>query len=366
MRQTLDCGEIIPWLVKTAADFSREVFDGMPPVTFRCAKQKDCRGIEARYICGERVIEFSPGFIASCWKKKRRFWDLGKLWGTLLHELVHAWVDWKGLGSEFAEGHNEWFLWKAHCLRINLAPTRARYGPALIELHEEIKRGWNPTFMSLGEWRGFANALEGWDRKDWETLLSDCRVIERIEKRMPADAWHRVVEDVNRWNPFVSDYELVKNIDTYVPADLLYWVVVALGGWHIPAYELVNDLRGRSPHSLGEYVGKWRDAIWAIEQWERAPARTILNELESLHADEQGEIARIVSRCEPLRKVLARVKEQFYREIDEVNRNAAHLGIGCSEDWDDIYLYAEANYSFVPKLTTDTIMFEDFCKLCAV
>jgi hypothetical protein len=156
---------VTDWLPVRIKELRHWEFDDMPPVTVIFGTQEDCIGIEARYHrAPKRVIEFSPGFIASCWKQKKGIMDWYKIERTLTHELIHAWVDWKGMWSDQAEGHNEAFLRKAYLLGLDLDATLDKYAEAR-EIHEKIKREAELVFPPIKEvkedapWDAFGPSL---------------------------------------------------------------------------------------------------------------------------------------------------------------------------------------------------------------
>jgi hypothetical protein len=71
-------------------------------------------------FCTERgTIVFSHSYVQRVGKR-----DLDN---TIKHELTHSWVFWKGLHSNFAEGHNAAFIKKAQQLGIDLNSVFLRY-----------------------------------------------------------------------------------------------------------------------------------------------------------------------------------------------------------------------------------------------
>jgi hypothetical protein len=56
---------------------------------------------------------------------------------TVFHELIHAWVDWKGLSSNVGGGHNEAFLKKAIEFNLELSGTLATF-PEAREIYDRL------------------------------------------------------------------------------------------------------------------------------------------------------------------------------------------------------------------------------------
>jgi hypothetical protein len=354
MRRKLDCGEILPWLIKTSDDFSREFFDGMPPVTFTCAKQKDCHDIEARYCHTTRVVEFSPGFIKSCWKGKRRFWDLGRLRVTLLHELIHAWVDWKGLWSEFGNGHNEWFLYKAWSLGLNVHAVRGRW-PETGPLDDDIRLGWDPSIIKFSDWRALIRAAKGWEHKDWEDLVLSCRLIADSEAGMSAYDWRRVLAALKRCNPIVSDYKVVLEIERRVPLNDWWGLrrMAELG--EIPYYKADKNFSCGHAHRWSEIVQRSYRVVQIIEHWGGASVYHVAEEFG--HARPTLlENTEAIKCCKPLRELFARLWTGFNEEAASADRFANELVRNCADD-EQLALYSEPNRLCFQKPDTDIYQF---------
>jgi hypothetical protein len=117
-------------------------FDGMPSVPIVVGKEESFREkAMAHYLFSVRKIEVHP-----FWASDRT--SFGSIQTSVKHELIHAWIHWKGLKGkalkdEEVDCHNEYFLWKAHQMKIDIRSTLERY-PALKPDYEIIKLGWNP------------------------------------------------------------------------------------------------------------------------------------------------------------------------------------------------------------------------------
>src|SRR5205085_5921782 len=83
----------------------------------------------------ERTVYIHPS-----WNSRS---DIKQLTDLIKHELVHAWVHWKGLYTGFANGHNEAFLRKCMELDVDVLHLRHTYPETIgiIEkLQEEMKK----------------------------------------------------------------------------------------------------------------------------------------------------------------------------------------------------------------------------------
>jgi hypothetical protein len=70
---------------------------------------------------------------------------LKELRDVVIHELIHAWVHWRGLYSSENNGHNAWFIWKAYYMGINLNSTFRVY-PETKSIYDNVKNGWYPDY----------------------------------------------------------------------------------------------------------------------------------------------------------------------------------------------------------------------------
>jgi hypothetical protein len=121
-------------------------FDSMPPVPLTVGKPESFRnGAIAHYRFETRTIELHP------------FWaddgtNFGRIKTSIKHELVHAWVHWKGLKGSILKDkecnhHNEYFLWKSRQLGIDVNYLFTKY-PQTLPVWEKIKAGWEPSIKS--------------------------------------------------------------------------------------------------------------------------------------------------------------------------------------------------------------------------
>lgn len=349
MSYTADLVGILRWLRERARVFLTESdFDGMPEVPVRYGRQEDFDGITARYLpTPVRVIEFSPGFVASCWNAGGGFWDLPKLEKVLLHELVHAWVDWVRCWSYDSGGHNEWFVWKAHQVGLDLPATRYHWRD-IIPLHEEVKRGWDPGAIRLDDWGELVLAAGGWARKSWESLVSDCRVIAGLEAEVAADDWPRVLEAVGRLHPSVSDYKIILEIERRAPSEEWREIRRVLELWSISYLGLVDALKCAPPETWPKTIGMWHETVLVMEHWNSALLSDIVDEFGRVRSLLYGLVGAI-KRCDPLCRFIGRLKERFDGEFNWVSsfgwkNSSAH-------EWEDDYSeeelmvnLAESNY----------------------
>ena len=125
-----------------ADNLLKHFFDEMQSVPIVVGKEESFRkGVMAHYLPLMRKIEVHP------------FWasdttNFGTIQTNVKHELIHAWVHWKGLkGAVLKDNecdfHNEYFLWKACQLGIDVQYLFTKY-PKTLPVWEKIKSGWNP------------------------------------------------------------------------------------------------------------------------------------------------------------------------------------------------------------------------------
>lgn len=334
-----DFDGILRWLRERAAHFLRVFdFDGMPPVHVAFGRQEDFNGITARYLPGPAcVIEFSPAFIASCWNAGGGFWDLPKLDKVLLHECVHRWADWMGYHNDEAEGHNKWFLWKAHEVGLDLPATRHRW-PEIIPLHEEVKLGWDPRAMGLEDWRELAGAARGWEWDRWEPLVARCRVIEAMGAKVAPRYWPRVLRAVGRLNPSLPDYKIILEIEARAPSEEWHELRRVLERWGASYREVVDELKRRPPDTWPETIGMWREPALVMEHWGSAAPSEIVAEFRRVWPVLRG-LVEAIKRSGPLCRFVARVKDRFDREFNWVG------GFGwansSAHEWEDDYAEEE-------------------------
>ncbi|HYP00563.1 MAG TPA: hypothetical protein VER76_10275 [Pyrinomonadaceae bacterium] len=158
--------EVLTWLRKEAEDYIRSKFDRMPPVIIKCGEHLQDSDIDALYTRYTRVIEFAPHFLAACTDAGKPIWKWA-LKNVLLHELIHAWVDWIGEWTDESDGHNEVFLRKAFQLGLTLTGTLNKYPRAesiYLMLEAEARAAhWNEINrkMNLGTGSIFSHLKEG-------------------------------------------------------------------------------------------------------------------------------------------------------------------------------------------------------------
>lgn len=119
-------------------DYCQKYFDNMPAPSIRIGNKAyfDKHNNDAHYDQNSGLIEISPEAASDALQ-------LSKIKDTVKHELVHAWLDWKGLDSDDYGGHGAWFLWKAHKLGLDIHYLFNEY-PDLEDVWERIQIGWKP------------------------------------------------------------------------------------------------------------------------------------------------------------------------------------------------------------------------------
>jgi hypothetical protein len=101
---------------------------------------------------GKQVIEFKPSYYHSA--------SVKELKSVMKHELIHAWVDWMGLGygdsvvdklvAESNKHHGPYFVWKSIELgdENEMAGTFHHY-PGMQIVYDKIRAGGNDTYNSI-------------------------------------------------------------------------------------------------------------------------------------------------------------------------------------------------------------------------
>jgi hypothetical protein len=118
-------------------------FDGMPSVPITLGKPESFRnGVMAHYLPSMNAIELHP-----LWAHDGI--NFGDIKNSIKHELAHAWVHWKGLKGVVLKdgecgGHNEYFLWKAHELKVDIDYLFAKY-PQALPVWQRIQSSWKPS-----------------------------------------------------------------------------------------------------------------------------------------------------------------------------------------------------------------------------
>lgn len=345
--------ELLEWLRGEAERLSSLYFDEemqkMPRVRIELGMQEDLTGVMAHYIPSKRRIEFSPGFLESCWMEKKGVWDFSRARDILQHELSHGWVDWKGKWTGFAGFHNEWFLWKAHHVGVNLGTTRDKW-QEVIPLHDEIKRGWNPFHISFGEWRRLVEATEDWKSKSWHCLLDDCQAIEEIENSIAPENWPRIVKEMGRWNRFIHGYGVIKSIKTHRSFYDLLEIIETIERRGQPVYEFIEELQRRSVKEWDEAIEKWGEVIWAVNRWTICPSSETIEDFRSM----PNEMRQVILNCKPLTRL---IKHIFDEVCDAVNSFIREVERSSYEDEEEVYLYSELNRFCLQKPDMETYEF---------
>jgi hypothetical protein len=115
-------------------------FDNMPSIKFLL--QEDNRfydktgGLHALafYDPNTKIIYVNPGYTSRA--------SYLQMVDTVKHELIHAWVHWRGLLDNVGGGHNEAFIRKAIELQIDLDPTLTKF-PEARAIYERLTRSAN-------------------------------------------------------------------------------------------------------------------------------------------------------------------------------------------------------------------------------
>jgi hypothetical protein len=125
-------------LKEMVRDYCGRYFDRMPepPITIEKGVAFDSENILAHYRPDYKDIQVSE-------KAAGDYVCLMELKDTVKHELVHAWVHWKGYNSHEHEGHNIYFFWKAHQLGLDLEGVFEKY-PGSRKLYKKVLGGWEP------------------------------------------------------------------------------------------------------------------------------------------------------------------------------------------------------------------------------
>lgn len=340
-----DYQSFLLWARRRAAELCAD-FDHMPPVNIELGNREEFErlGIQARYTPdARRLIEFSPGGIDRHWNEKYGYADYVGLEKLLVHEMTHGWVHWMGLWSDFAQGHNEWYVWKAHQFKLGLPATRHRW-PEVIPFHEEVKNGWHPGVLSFGDWRALVGAARGLDPCRYEStdLVANGRVIAGMEAKLGPDGWRKIAPALERCNPEVANYRVIMEVAAQAPCNRWHLIKRALRRWSVSfdESELAGSLGSLPGGMWRETIRKWCRAAVIMEGWEALNTGRIEEEYESVRPKLLG-CAWAVALCGPLFRLVEVLKERFDAEGGEVPVFVDRAELRCWDE-EESHLYCES------------------------